>query len=69
MSTEAGPADPACPDCDGPLTSGGMLLARREEDSRRVCRVVLRCAGRHVWWRWSDRPEGALERCPYPQLF
>ncbi|MFD7713079.1 dehydrogenase [Streptomyces sp. NPDC059785] len=60
---------PACPECSQPMTSGGFVLAKREDDGRRICRTLLRCAGRHVWWRWADRPEEPLEGCPVPELF
>ncbi|MDX3381148.1 hypothetical protein PV682_06740 [Streptomyces niveiscabiei] len=45
-----------------------MVLSRREEDGRRVCRVVWGCPHRHVWWAWSDRPAAELEICPHPDL-
>ncbi|MFD3502641.1 dehydrogenase [Streptomyces sp. NPDC058676] len=72
MSAEPGLTDaatPACPDCGRPLAARGMVLVRRTDDGRRVCRAVLRCAARHTWWQWADRPDAGLERCPYPQLF
>ncbi|MGC0339992.1 DUF2235 domain-containing protein [Streptomyces sp. SLBN-8D4] len=58
-----------CPVCDGPLTSGGMLLVRREDDGLRACRTLWRCAEGHLWWRWADRPGKPLEECPYPKVF
>ncbi|MGW4027120.1 dehydrogenase [Streptomyces sp. NPDC005009] len=60
---------PACPECGRPMKSGGFVLVEREDDDRRTCRTLLRCTGRHVWWRWADRPEGPLEACPVPELF
>ncbi|MFD5597792.1 DUF2235 domain-containing protein [Streptomyces griseorubiginosus] len=62
------PVEP-CPVCDGPLTSGGMLLVHREDDDTRACRTLWRCAEGHHWWRWADRPGKPLEECPYPTLF
>ncbi|MEU0411160.1 DUF2235 domain-containing protein [Streptomyces griseorubiginosus] len=62
------PVEP-CPACDGPLRSGGMLLVHREDDGLRACRTLWRCAERHHWWRWADRPGKPLEECPYPKLF
>ena len=58
----------ACPECGGPLEFGGMALCHREEDDRRTCRTVWGCSGRHVWWKWADRPADPLEVCPYPDL-
>ncbi|WP_328494723.1 dehydrogenase [Streptomyces sp. NBC_00414] len=66
MSTEA---RPLCPECGGQLKAGGMVLCKREDDGRRVCRLLWKCVGRHVWWTWSDRPGDELEPCPHPQLF
>ncbi len=60
---------PACPECGRPMRSGGFVLSRREDDGRRTCRTLWRCAGGHVWWRWADRPEEPLEVCPVPALF
>ncbi|WP_079078635.1 dehydrogenase [Streptomyces sp. DSM 15324] len=60
---------PACPDCGLPMESGGLVLSGRDDDGRRACRSLWRCAGRHVWWGWADRPEEPLEVCPVPQLF
>ncbi|MFJ4323599.1 dehydrogenase [Streptomyces tricolor] len=60
---------PACPECSQPMKFGGFLLAKREDDGRRTCRALWKCAGRHVWWRWADRPEEPLEACPMPELF
>lgn len=68
LSNVSIPAARPCPACGGPLTSGGMVLAKRK-DGQRVCRVLFRCGGRHVWWRWADQPADELEACPYPQLF
>ncbi|MGQ4419798.1 group II intron reverse transcriptase/maturase [Streptomyces sp. SAS_269] len=39
-----------------------------EDDGRRTCRALWRCTGRHVWWRWADRPEDPLETCPVAEL-
>ncbi|MFF5183931.1 dehydrogenase [Streptomyces sp. NPDC000345] len=58
-----------CPRCGGPLTTGAMVLCGRKEDGRRVCRVVSRRDGRHVWWRGADGLYGGLEPCPDPKLF
>ncbi|MFI1506862.1 dehydrogenase [Streptomyces sp. NPDC020597] len=60
---------PACPGCGQPMKFGGLVLSKREDDGRRTCRSLWRCAGRHVWWGWADRPEEPLEPCPVPQLF
>ncbi|MFH9586839.1 dehydrogenase [Streptomyces luteogriseus] len=60
---------PDCPECSEPMKAGGFVLAKREEDGRRVCRSLLGCAGGHVWWRWADRPYEPLEDCPVPELF
>lgn len=60
---------PACPECGRPMRSGGLVLAQRPDDGRRTCRSLWRCAGRHVWWRWADRPEEPLVTCPFPGLF
>ncbi len=60
---------PTCSDCGQPMKSGGFVLSEREDDGRRICRVLWRCAGRHVWWRWADRPGEPLEVCPVPGLF
>ncbi|MEQ8147380.1 dehydrogenase [Streptomyces sp. OP7] len=59
----------ACPECSQPLKSGGFVLVKREDDGQRTCRTLLRCTGRHVWWRWADRPESPLEACTVPELF
>jgi hypothetical protein len=66
MSTESAPE---CPVCGTALTSGGFVLNRREDDRKRTCRSLWRCAASHLWWRWADRPGEALEPCPYPDLF
>ncbi|MFD3623228.1 dehydrogenase [Streptomyces sp. NPDC058698] len=60
---------PDCPECSQPMKSGGFVLGEREADGQRTCRTLLRCTGRHVWWRWADRPEESLEACPAPELF
>ncbi|MDR6973949.1 hypothetical protein J2X68_000618 [Streptomyces sp. 3330] len=60
---------PACPECGQIMRSGGLVLSKREEDDRRVCRALWRCAGRHVWWKWADLPDAPLEACPVPTLF
>ncbi|MFF9406579.1 dehydrogenase [Streptomyces anandii] len=60
---------PACPECSQPMKFGGFVLVGREDDGRRTCRALWRCTGRHVWWRWADRPEEPLETCPMPELF
>ncbi|MER5479487.1 dehydrogenase [Streptomyces sp. NPDC002734] len=65
---EANRAEPVCPTCGGPMTCTAMVLARREEDGKRVCRGVWQCADRHLWWKWSDRPGDQLETCPYPRF-
>lgn len=46
----------------------GIVLSKREDDGRRTCRTLWRCTGRHVWWRWADRPNEPLEVCPVPEL-
>jgi len=51
------------------MKCGGFVLSRREGDDRRTCRMLWRCADRHVWWHWADRPEEPLEVCPVPELF
>jgi hypothetical protein len=51
------------------MKAGGFVLSAREDDGRRACRLLWGCAGRHVWWRWADRPDGSLEACPVPKLF
>ncbi|TKA04734.1 dehydrogenase [Actinacidiphila oryziradicis] len=66
MSTEP---VPECPVCGTALTSGGLVLGRREDDRKRTCRSLWRCAASHLWWQWADRPWEALESCPYPDLF
>ncbi|WP_432166494.1 dehydrogenase [Streptomyces sp. bgisy031] len=60
---------PACPECSQPMKSGGLALSQREDDGLRACRTLLRCTGRHVWWRWADQPEEPLDACPLPELF
>lgn len=60
---------PACPECGHPMKSGGLVLSRREDDRRRVCRALWRCRNRHLWWGWADRPDEPLETCPAPELF
>ncbi|KMS90568.1 MULTISPECIES: hypothetical protein [Streptomyces] len=60
---------PTCPKCGDLMQFGGFVLVKREDDGRRACRVLWRCTGRHVWWRWGDRPEEPLEACPMPELF
>ncbi|MGW1806498.1 dehydrogenase [Streptomyces sp. NPDC002078] len=59
---------PACPECSLPMRFGGFVLATREDEARRTCRTLWRCTGRHVWWRWADRPDEPLEICPVPEL-
>lgn len=49
-----------CPSCDQRLTVTAMLLCRREDDGKRVCRIVWRCGAGHRWWIWSDRPGAEL---------
>ncbi|MEV6649098.1 dehydrogenase [Streptomyces sp. NPDC051219] len=66
MSSES---PPACPECDQPMKSGGFVLCGREDDGKRICRMLWRCPKRHLWWKWADRPEDPLELCPYPQIF
>ncbi|UXY28381.1 hypothetical protein [Streptomyces sp. HUAS TT20] len=51
------------------MKSGGFVLSMREDDDRRACRTLWRCADGHVWWYWADRPEEPLEVCPFPALF
>ncbi|MGW3592487.1 dehydrogenase [Streptomyces fungicidicus] len=70
MPPESMPTEsvPTCPECGGPLKAGAMALCHRDEDDRRVCRMVWGCSGRHVWWKWADRPADPLELCPYPDL-
>jgi hypothetical protein len=46
-----------------------MVLCKRQEDSKRVCRVVLGCDNLHIWWRWSGGLFGGLKPCPDPKLF
>ncbi|NEC33018.1 dehydrogenase [Streptomyces rubrogriseus] len=58
-----------CPECSQPLKSGGLVLAKRDDDGLRACRSVWRCADRHTWWQWADRPAEALEVCQVPELF
>lgn len=58
-----------CPDCEQPMKAGGLVLSKRVDDGQRVCRSLWRCAGRHTWWGWVDRPEEGLEVCPVPGLF
>jgi hypothetical protein len=60
---------PVCPECERPMESRGFVSSRREDDGRRTCRTLWRCAGRHVWWGWADRPDEPLEACPVPGLF
>ncbi|ARP74214.1 dehydrogenase [Streptomyces pluripotens] len=60
---------PVCPECDQPMKPGGLVLSRREDDGRRVCRSLLRCGCGHAWWGWADRPDEPLEVCPRPELF
>ncbi|MFF7162859.1 dehydrogenase [Streptomyces sp. NPDC008086] len=60
---------PTCPECSQPMKSGGLVLVKREADGRRTCRSLWRCADRHIWWSWADRPDEPLEVCPVPQLF
>ncbi|MEU6158262.1 hypothetical protein [Streptomyces sp. NPDC047130] len=55
---------PDCPSCGQVMTSDGMLLAFREDDGKRVCRVLWRCGDGHQWRGWSDRPDEALEPSP-----
>ncbi|MFD5628157.1 dehydrogenase [Streptomyces sp. NPDC127072] len=60
---------PAYPKCSHPMESGGLVLSAREDDGQRACRAVWRCADRHVWWNWADRPDEPLEVCPTSGLF
>ncbi|WP_031169580.1 hypothetical protein [Streptomyces durhamensis] len=60
---------PACPECNQPMRFGGFVLSGREDDGRRACRTLWRCAGHHVWWGLADRPGEPLEICPLPELF
>ncbi|QUW91376.1 dehydrogenase [Streptomyces sp. V17-9] len=60
---------PSCPECRQPLKSGGLVLVQRDDDGRKACRSLWRCAERHNWWRWTDRPEEPLEVCPVPEAF
>lgn len=60
---------PACPECGRPMRSGGSVLSGRRDDGRRACRSLWRCAGRHLWWKWADRPGEPLEACPLPEPF
>ncbi|MCD0482600.1 dehydrogenase [Streptacidiphilus sp. ASG 303] len=66
---EATSTAPGCPSCGRSMTGTAMVLARREEDGRRVCRGVWQCSDRHLWWRWSDRPDEPWEVCPHPERF
>ncbi|MZD58044.1 dehydrogenase [Streptomyces sp. SID5606] len=59
----------SCPECRQPLKSGGLVLVTRDDDGRRACRSLWRCADRHTWWQWADRPGEPLEVCPVPQVF
>ncbi|WP_405702957.1 dehydrogenase [Streptomyces sp. NBC_00069] len=59
----------ACPECSQTMNFGGFVLSKRAGDGQRVCRSLWKCAGRHVWWRWADRPDEALEACQVPELF
>ncbi|AZP21034.1 dehydrogenase [Streptomyces aquilus] len=62
--------DPSqCPTCGRPLKYGGLVLTVREDDGKRTCRALWKCATRHLWWQWSDRPDAPLETCPVPSLF
>ncbi|HEY8984578.1 MAG TPA: dehydrogenase [Streptomyces sp.] len=65
---EANSAAPGCPSCGQAMNCTAMVLARREDDGKRVCRGVWQCAGQHLWWGWSDRPGEELEICPYPDF-
>jgi hypothetical protein len=49
--------------------SKAITCPRDRKPGRRTCRALWRCTGRHVWWRWADRPEEPLEACPMPELF
>ncbi|POX57442.1 dehydrogenase [Streptomyces sp. Ru62] len=60
---------PTCPECVESMRFGGFVLVKREDDGRRICRVLWWCTGRHVWWRRGDRQEEPLEACPMPLLF
>ncbi|MGW7048632.1 dehydrogenase [Streptomyces avermitilis] len=60
---------PACPECRRPMKSGGFVLSGQEDDKQRACRALWKCAGRHIWWNWADRPDEPLEVCPVPELF
>jgi hypothetical protein len=60
---------PARPQGSQPLESGGLILSWPDGDGRRTCRSLWRCAGRHTWWQWADRPEEPLEVYPAPELF
>jgi hypothetical protein len=60
---------PMCPECVQPLKAGAIVLSRREDDGARACRMLWRCSGRHVWWKWADRRGDPLEVCPHPELF
>jgi hypothetical protein len=62
-------AAPDCPECSQPMKSGSFVLSKRENDGRRTCRSLWGCTGRHVWWRWADRPDDPLKACPVPELF
>ncbi|MFF9359883.1 dehydrogenase [Streptomyces griseoluteus] len=60
---------PTCPECGRLMKSGGLVLSERVDDGQRTCRSLWRCADRHVWWGWADRPDEPLESCPTPELF
>lgn len=58
-------AVPACPECAGGLSFDGFFLCSRDEDGKRVCRVLWNCTADHRWWGWADRPGEPLEIFPY----
>ncbi|MFE4416024.1 dehydrogenase [Streptomyces sp. NPDC056821] len=60
---------PVCSECGQPMKPGGFVLCEQEDDGQRTCRSLWKCAGRHVWWGWTDRPDEPLEVCPVPELF
>ncbi len=54
---------PTCPQCSGPLEAGTMALRHREEDDRRICRVVcLSLPGSDGWLTSTTTGKGIHQR-------
>jgi hypothetical protein len=62
-------ARPRCPACGAAFDDAArldLLLTKRPDDGRKVCKAVLTCGEcRQRSWRWNDRPSEPL--APYLQ--